>query len=45
MEHASGLRAQVEQMEGFRSLLDDASTAVELLDLEVRASGFRVLGW
>ena len=36
MEHAAGLRAQVDQMEGFRSLLDDASTAVELLELEVR---------
>ena len=36
MEHAAGLRAHVDQMEGFRSLLDDASTAVELLELEVR---------
>lgn len=36
MEHAAGLRAQVDQLEGFQSLLDDASIAVELLDLEVR---------
>ena len=36
MEHAAAVRAQVDHMEGFSSLLDDASTAVELLELEVR---------
>ncbi len=36
MERAAGLRAQVEQMDGLVSLMDTASTAMELLDLEVR---------
>ena len=39
MEQAASLRAQVDQMEGFVSLLEDASTAVELLELEVRIDG------
>lgn len=43
MEHASALRAQAEQLEGFKSLLDDASTAVELLELEVRVTGVTCL--
>ena len=35
MERAAGLRAQVEQIDGLVSLMDTASTAMELLDLEV----------
>ncbi len=35
MERAAGLRAQVDQLDGLVSLMDTASTAMELLDLEV----------
>ncbi len=35
MERAADLRAQVDQMDGLTSLMDTASTAMELLDLEV----------
>lgn len=37
MERAADLRAQVDQMDRLSSLMDTASTAMELLDLEVAA--------
>ena len=35
MERAADLRAQVDQMDRLTGLMDTASTAMELLDLEV----------